>query len=114
MRSSDWTSDVCSSDLHSLGLQVVDMVVAEQVERAVDDQVRRAILGRQVLFRGLARADAMREHDVAEQHLAVVRILADRRSEERRVGEECVSKCRFRGSPSHKKKKTKKCQNHTK
>src|SRR3546814_13448574 len=42
--------------LHSLGLQVVDMVVAEQVERAVDDQVRRVILGRQVLFREIGRA----------------------------------------------------------
>src|SRR3546814_17141819 len=30
-----------------------------------------------------------------------------RRSEERRVGKECVSKCRSRGSPSHEKKKTK-------
>src|SRR3546814_19455701 len=29
-----------------------------------------------------------------------------RRSEERRVGKECVSTCRSRWSPSHKKKKT--------
>src|SRR3546814_12574306 len=30
------------------------------------------------------------------------------RSEERRVGKECVSTCRYRGSPNHKKKKKKK------
>src|SRR3546814_13982240 len=30
------------------------------------------------------------------------------RSEERRVGQECVSTCRTRWSPGHKKKKTKK------
>src|SRR3546814_17923855 len=29
-----------------------------------------------------------------------------RRSEERRVGKECVSTCRYRGSPYHSKKKT--------
>src|SRR3546814_18605618 len=34
--------------------------------------------------------------------------LASWRSEERRVGKECVSKCRSRWSPSHYKKKTKK------
>src|SRR3546814_14877325 len=33
--------------------------------------------------------------------------MSDLRSEERRVGKECVSKCRSRGSPSHKKKKKK-------
>src|SRR3546814_19657132 len=30
-----------------------------------------------------------------------------RRSEERRVGKECVSTCRYRGSPDHYKKKKK-------
>src|SRR3546814_17115507 len=34
----------------------------------------------------------------------------DRRSEERRVGKECVSTCRSRWSPDHSKKKTKRQQ----
>src|SRR3546814_13309699 len=34
-----------------------------------------------------------------------------RRSEERRVGEECVSKCRYRGSPYHSRKKKKQIRN---
>src|SRR3546814_13616521 len=38
----------------------------------------------------------------------VIRRLAQlERSEERRVGKECVSTCRSRGSPYHKKKKNK-------
>src|SRR3546814_11643822 len=49
---------------------------------------------------------------VAEQHKNVrTRILKakplKRRSEERRVGKECVSTCRSRGSTYHKKKKKK-------
>src|SRR3546814_20413615 len=35
-------------------------------------------------------------------------ILKEPRSEERRVGKECVSTCRYRWSPFHYKKKTKK------
>src|SRR3546814_18090579 len=38
-------------------------------------------------------------------HLITMRSRAgDRRSEDRRVGNECVSTCRFRWSPYHKKK----------
>src|SRR3546814_17635580 len=37
----------------------------------------------------------------------VVKSVDDVRSEERRVGKECVSTCRYRWSPYHKKKKTK-------
>src|SRR3546814_18609378 len=36
----------------------------------------------------------------------IATIPAHRRSEERRVGKECVSTCRFRWSPYHEKKKT--------
>src|SRR3546814_21158939 len=35
------------------------------------------------------------------------KLLIKGRSEERRVGKECVSKCRYRGSPDHKKKNNK-------
>src|SRR3546814_11625302 len=37
--------------------------------------------------------------------LEVPSALLNHRSEERRVGKECVSTCRYRGSPSHEKKK---------
>src|SRR3546814_20977984 len=38
----------------------------------------------------------------------IMNALGERRSEERRVGKECVSTCRSRWSPDHEKKKTKK------
>src|SRR3546814_2676412 len=63
MRISDWSSDVCSSDLDVL--------------RAPD------------LQGDGERIDAKAEHRIAN------------RSEERRVGKECVSTCRSRWSPYH-------------
>src|SRR3546814_3835165 len=84
MRISDWSSDVCSSDLHRL-----DRLVAE-------DEL--AVLKR---FRFGGRAAGDRE-DQIENILAhrVQRRIAQR-SEERRVGKECVSTCRSRWSPYH-------------
>src|SRR3546814_8768177 len=73
MRISDWSSDVCSSDLR----------------RVVDD------------VRGLMFPFDLRGHDrgVADRGLGIIP-LGDR-SEERRVGKECVSTCRSRWSPYH-------------
>src|SRR3546814_12251076 len=77
MRISDWSSDVCSSDLAGDG----------------DD---RRDTGQD------------RDQDVAERVLAAHRTergqRAEQRSEERRVGKECVSTCRSRWSPYHYKK----------
>src|SRR3546814_1765645 len=67
MRISDWSSDVCSSDLVGFA--------------------RRGGIG----DRHLVDRDAFTGH----------RGLVDRRSEERRVGKECVSTCRSRWSPYH-------------
>ena len=44
----------------------------------LDHQMRGMGLDRHVFFCRLARADAQSEHDIAEQHLAIVRILVDR------------------------------------
>src|SRR3546814_3435492 len=70
MRISDWSSDVCSSDL-CVRLGQVECLV---VEFPVGPRLRR-----------LRRA----KHG------------HDQRSEERRVGKECVSTCRSRWSPYH-------------
>src|SRR3546814_12229748 len=96
MRISDWSSDVCSSDL-AIAVEVaratVDTVVDEI--RAVGTLqpnesvvVRPEIAGRIIRFGFEEGAD-----------------VEAGRSEERRVGKECVSKCRSRWSPYHKKKK---------
>src|SRR3546814_6219522 len=76
MRISDWSSDVCSSDL--------SMIEDVSVHKA---RMRMGVkLGEKILR---LRPD----HDID----TVVPI----RSEERRVGKECVSTCRSRWSPYH-------------
>src|SRR3546814_3732652 len=77
MRISDWSSDVCSSDLRDLqpGL----------------GPRRQGDVGGEVL-------EARR---VLVQHRAVVVGPPGQRSEERRVGKECVSTCRYRWSQYH-------------
>src|SRR3546814_2545921 len=84
MRISDWSSDVCSSDL-----------LADVVQQLGLD----ALVGRlhQVQEAHLQGDDQLVE--VADLRAHVGRQQA--RSEERRVGKECVSTCRSRWSPSH-------------
>src|SRR3546814_11157430 len=99
MRISDWSSDVCSSDL--LARKAAHLRCA-QAEPGLG----------QVTNDGM---DAARVPTHALDHLCelLLRVLAhqhmDRafafRSEERRVGKECVSTCRSRWSPYHYKKK---------
>src|SRR3546814_4724575 len=80
MRISDWSSDVCSSDLRAdgVGADPGGLVAGQGFELFVHPQV-------------VALVD--------EGHLVGHRN-ADR-SEERRVGKECVSTCRSRWSPYH-------------
>src|SRR3546814_5335562 len=99
MRISDWSSDVCSSDLDtvlgpSLGFEFLRHSGIEYDQsRTVRQSSRRIRLGRNQFLRVLLgqQFDARRNHDA-------VRVL---RSEERRVGKECVSTCRSRWSPYH-------------
>src|SRR3546814_1908382 len=84
MRISDWSSDVCSSDL------LFARIFLRHIAKA--DALARHIGGA-----GICGHD---QHDVAEiDGLAVV--VGEARSEERRVGKECVSTCRSRWSPYH-------------
>src|SRR3546814_6892534 len=80
MRISDWSSDVCSSDL--------ELVVAHPRARG-QPGCGLDLLPDQLGY-SRRRADA-------EQVVGHVEI----RSEERRVGKECVSTCRSRWSPYH-------------
>src|SRR3546814_19962916 len=83
MRISDWSADVCSSDLGG------DLA---------GQNVARADLGTDIDDPGFV--------EVAQGLLADVRNVARDvlgRSEERRVGKECGSRCRSRWSPNHYK-----------
>src|SRR3546814_12052739 len=109
MRISDWSSDVCSSDLG----RVAPGQVARRGLRAglaVDLLGERPVRGRQ---------RAQRRHEAIaapQQRIAILpwaecQAIAEagrreRRPEERRVGKECVSTVSTRWSPIPKKKKT--------
>src|SRR3546814_11661462 len=103
MRISDWSSDVCSSDLGSIPataelLRTVaglpqGAVVLPGLDLESDDAVWREI-----------RDDPGHpQHGMAQllDRLGIAREAVRPRSEERRVGKECVSTCRSRWSPYH-------------
>src|SRR3546814_13702752 len=99
MRISDWSSDVCSSDLRGIH------EAGEQWHRTDVEQACLGILPRP---RGGLEKLHHRADDVTSLKRFAVRRslkLASRGSEEGRVGKECVSTCRSRWSPYHLKKK---------
>src|SRR3546814_15795103 len=98
MRISDWSSDVCSSDLHLQHHFVVLFVGAIahlNSKKTLVATPRRRRIQRQATFQ--YRADARALVEIALGELDFPRA----RSEERRVGKECVSTCRSRWSPYH-------------
>src|SRR3546814_11438221 len=97
MRISDWSSDVCSSDL-TLPLPARKLYAA-----FADDRVEAA---REACDQVVQPRPLGGGHDlgVVGVEAAIGDVLPDRageRSEERRVGKECVSTCRSRWSPYH-------------
>src|SRR3546814_11009147 len=101
MRISDWSSDVCSSDLlngpekHICGVQVRRHIAAYDSSIA---QGNEGVAGaRRAQF---AVASAMNELMHLSEEFDLPNA-APARSEERRVGKECVSTCRSRWSPDH-------------
>src|SRR3546814_17171568 len=87
MRISDWSSDVCSSDLCERILPVQAHI--RHVRDVTDDRQSCSLAIEFKPKSGWPPLDS-----------------ATSRSEERRVGKECVSTCRSRWSPCHYKKKT--------
>src|SRR3546814_19002151 len=92
MRISDWSSDVCSSDLGDRALVRIEAFIfraAEQLPHEGDD-------------RRLARARVAGDLEEAERVMPVADLHREERhdrSEERRLGKECVHTCRTRLSP---------------
>src|SRR3546814_1531998 len=101
MRIRDWSSDVCSSDLLSGdgdegelgGFALLDLAPVEGARRGVA-----AGGGERGEIEPVARALAAAGDAAIALPLAAV--VGDR-SEERRVGKECVSPCRSRWPPYH-------------
>src|SRR3546814_8261253 len=94
MRISDWSSDVCSSDLQPLQCRERFGQVPALQRRSLVECVDLLLDQREIMER------------VEDNLLAGIatRMTGDdfaARSEERRVGKECVSTCRSRWSPYH-------------
>src|SRR3546814_13678287 len=101
MRISDWSSDVCSSDLPSMASRWLDVGIGVGALAAL---VVAGIWLLNPLFRLLARAKAREVMTAAALLVVLGSALLMQwggRSEERRVGKECVSTCRSRWSPYH-------------
>src|SRR3546814_15518194 len=103
MRISDWSSDVCSSDL---ACWLVDVAHGRD-DRPVVTHSEPKSVSRETTF----ERDLHAVRDRSELSAWLVRLcgqlsddLTRKRSEERRVGKECVSTCRSRWSPYHLKK----------
>src|SRR3546814_16875020 len=106
MRISDWSSDVCSSDLlllQAIAAHQTGVVAAgkhQAIVRAQQEGHRHtaqgAVADNQSLLQGRGRgAGLAAARELPAQQLPCVTV----RSEERRVGKECVSTCRSRWSP---------------
>src|SRR3546814_9763595 len=99
MRISDWSSDVCSSDLSPTARSRALVTGATRPGTVAGEFIRNVALFKSFM--------------VSHTYLHMSRMMAQRglagkakRSEERRVGKECVSTCRSRWSPYHEQKNT--------
>src|SRR3546814_10661269 len=100
---SDWSSDVCSSDLIITGDRNF-LAPYRSAEARIDanlDLFARLAGGdgQEKAIRELRARSAQKRRFVARTIDLVERGRRDARSEERRVGQECVSTCRSRWSP---------------
>src|SRR3546814_13614585 len=101
MRISDWSSDVCSSDL--LEFFAASSSLGNSPSRPEFTTIRpeRALLPHDRPPRRWRRHEArMKRYDILDGFRGYFR------SEERRVGKECVSTCRYRCAQSHSIKNT--------
>src|SRR3546814_12386778 len=107
MRISDWSSDVCSSDLRS-ELRQAFISKLDVDEEVADILIDEGFTGLEeiayVPLQELLEIEAFDEDTINElrtraRNALLTEAIAQERSEERRVGKECVSTCRSRWSP---------------
>src|SRR3546814_15156840 len=115
MRISDWSSDVCSSDLCKAGARPAELRPPTMSQLC-------GMVGRGGVEPPTSRLSGVRSnhlsyrpplsHPIRQKPFGLARPARaplparEDRSEERRVGKECVSTCRSRWSPYHYKKNT--------
>src|SRR3546814_11450316 len=97
MRISDWSSDVCSSDLEKLSDALAEfvgkpfLIDTRSLEKEVEVQVQ--------LPDGVLHVELPRRRLFSSTTYVFILWMVGTRSEERRVGKECGSTCRSRWSP---------------
>src|SRR3546814_20335327 len=113
MRISDWSSDVCSSDLIRSGgppkdgIPAIDDPQFRSVGAVSDLPASEPVITLSV--QNDARAYPLRIltwHEIVNDTVGGLPVAVTYRSAERRGGKECVSTCRYRWSPCHEKTKT--------
>src|SRR3546814_14199174 len=103
MRISDWSSDVCSSDLLHFLLHFFFATHQISPNKSISFLAAACTISAHHTIHTLKST-----HARISQHQPTFLLspkATTQRSEERRVGKECVSTCRSRWSPYHKKKK---------
>src|SRR3546814_12314101 len=107
MRISDWSSDVCSSDLDAAApaaQEEEDAIVVTGIRETIQNSIN-------TKREETAIVDALSADDIGDlpalsvgqaiQTIPGATTHREKRSEERRVGKECVSTCRSRWAPYH-------------
>src|SRR3546814_15024077 len=119
MRISDWSSDVCSSDLKH---KVKDPTTGKDVTRLNPESewIRKEVPDLRIITDDLWEAakrqqDVLAERNKGIKEAAMARSINGRRrpaylmtglrSDDSRVGKRCVSTCRSRWAPDHEKQK---------
>src|SRR3546814_18490835 len=108
MRISDWSSDVCSSDLTFRSQTVSPILIFTKSQPrsvlSMSERICRSETARNLI---LGWAAWRNEHGqtLSEFEDRAGKPTSPGRSEERRVGTECVSTCRSRWWPYHSKQK---------
>src|SRR3546814_18373787 len=104
MRISDWSSDVCSSDLFSQPIVAtapageIKVVKVGYADLNLDSESGLARLDSRLRAAARSVCDVRPEVETTLREMATSRCFRSR-TEERRVGKECVSPCRSRWSP---------------
>src|SRR3546814_11846521 len=98
MRISDWSSDVCSSDLLGIDHQAF---LGDTLLEIAAEKAGIAKSGAPLITMKYPDSFSNTIQAMATQARAPYFAMGQDRSEERRVGKECVSTCRSRWSPYH-------------
>src|SRR3546814_11547518 len=102
MRISDWSSDVCSSDLVVSVKQDFDAITTAPTKYALPASPEAILQPDRIVLLEPWPAPDRREHLRAA---VLLQHVPEARPEERRVGNECVRTCRSRWLPYHETKK---------